>query len=680
MKFAIKVFDVDDGSKQNVSQEKVKECQKEAKAMTTFFHKNVVQYHSEKLLGLFYFILMQRCESSLYVWSQNNQNMIQNNVFYNIALQILDGLEFIHSKDWVLRDLKPQNILINYQNGQLEVKLCDFGAARHYPKLIKPKSTHFYGSLNYSPPEVIKQLKLQKENVLQTKIGDIWAYGICLSEIGKSKLNFDNYDKPNWVVPISPLLSEKAQKFVNFLLVPNPSNRPEIKEIREKLFQLFKDDIAQMCKLQIDQKLKPNQILPLSDHQNPLNPAPQLPMDIQNDFASYINNQIVNPAQELCDYIYLNLKCGFEINDENFPGDKESDQFAIKVFDVDDGSKNNSSQEKVKECQNEVNTIKTLNHKNLVKYHSDYQIGLFYFIQMQKCQSNLDIWSQKILRVIQNQLFYSIAVQILDGLEYLHSNGYILRDLKPQNILIKQKGEKIKIKLSYFGAVKDQPQLTNTKPANYYGSLAYTPPEILTQLLEKKIQVIQTKQGDIWAYGICLSTMGRSQLNFLDYCQKDWQVPVSLLLTAKAQQFINFILVQNPQKRPTLQQIRRKLDTLFKDEADRVQQNKKFKPNVIVPILSQNQTFNNSITYQQQQQNINRNQSGSTECLSKQTSSLTCEVLQYLFKDSCDQLVLEKSQLYLKHDEFVTCQIQMYSKKLVFANQLIYGANQFCSE
>ncbi|KAL4490450.1 hypothetical protein ABPG72_002660 [Tetrahymena utriculariae] len=239
LKYAIKVFDIDDGSKIRVSESKIQECQNEAFAMKKLNHKNVVEYHSDYQIQLFYFIQMKKCESSLYIWSKQNEEVIPNEQFYSIAKQILDGLKFIHDQGWILRDLKPQNILINYTDSKIKIRLCDFGAATCYPKLDDVKSTAFYGSLLFTPPEVIFSLLQGKENVKQTQQGDIWAFGICLSVIGKAQLNQMDYNNNNWQVPTSPLLTPEAQIFVNYILEQDPQLRPKIEQIRSKLDSLF---------------------------------------------------------------------------------------------------------------------------------------------------------------------------------------------------------------------------------------------------------------------------------------------------------------------------------------------------------------------------------------------------------------------------------------------------------
>ena len=51
-----------------------------------------------------------------------------------VLYQLLKGLHYLHSADIMHRDLKPSNLLLN---AQCQLKICDFGLARHLKKIVK---------------------------------------------------------------------------------------------------------------------------------------------------------------------------------------------------------------------------------------------------------------------------------------------------------------------------------------------------------------------------------------------------------------------------------------------------------------------------------------------------------------------------------------------------------------
>lgn len=65
-------------------------------------------------------------------------------------LQILLGMQYIHSKNIIYRDLKPQNILIDADGN---CKLVDFGLSKRIDS--RSKTFSYCGSAQYMAPEMI---------------------------------------------------------------------------------------------------------------------------------------------------------------------------------------------------------------------------------------------------------------------------------------------------------------------------------------------------------------------------------------------------------------------------------------------------------------------------------------------------------------------------------------------
>jgi len=81
------------------------------------------------------FLVMDRFGKDLQKIFQTGKKLFTDKVTYNLALKVLDVLEFIHSKGYCHNDIKAQNMLLGYgRTKENDVYLVDFGLVSKYQK------------------------------------------------------------------------------------------------------------------------------------------------------------------------------------------------------------------------------------------------------------------------------------------------------------------------------------------------------------------------------------------------------------------------------------------------------------------------------------------------------------------------------------------------------------------
>ena len=105
--------------------------------------------------------------------SNNSNKVISIDVVKSIMYQILKGMDFLHSKKILHRDLKPQNVLID---SKLNVRIADFGLSRTYTIPIKQYTKEVL-TLWYRAPELMLGTEYYSTGI------DMWSIGCILGEL-----------------------------------------------------------------------------------------------------------------------------------------------------------------------------------------------------------------------------------------------------------------------------------------------------------------------------------------------------------------------------------------------------------------------------------------------------------------------------------------------------------------
>ena len=99
-------------------QDKLENIKKEADILSKFDCNNIVKYYDSYLDKDKFYILMEYCDGQnlrdFINEHKKNNELIEEDILYNIIKQICLGIKEIHEKNIIHRDLKPENIFMNY--------------------------------------------------------------------------------------------------------------------------------------------------------------------------------------------------------------------------------------------------------------------------------------------------------------------------------------------------------------------------------------------------------------------------------------------------------------------------------------------------------------------------------------------------------------------------------------
>lgn len=215
--YAIKIISV-----KNLNNKVIENVKEEINIMLKIDHENIVKLHETIVSQKYIYLVLEYCDGGdLYKYIKTHGKLSEEET-KNYFFQISKGLYFLYSNNLIHRDLKPHNILIDYNN---VLKICDFGFVKENNENILFDT--LCGSPIYMAPEILKYKKYD------SKV-DLWSMGIILFEMLTSKPPFIGInhidlirviDSTELTIPDDITISNDCHDLLKSLIVVDPHNR-----------------------------------------------------------------------------------------------------------------------------------------------------------------------------------------------------------------------------------------------------------------------------------------------------------------------------------------------------------------------------------------------------------------------------------------------------------------------
>ena len=197
-------------------------------AMSVLNHPALLKFKGYTEEAPFYVITEYMANGSLFDVLRKQPDDLTPTIRTLIALDVARGVEYLHGKGMIHRDLKSLNILLDEN---FKAKICDFGMARIRSE--GPK-TGLIGTAHWMAPEVLMSAPDYDQKV------DVYSYGIFLWELLTGNMPYKDMKQSQITIGVTmenlrpPLPEQGPQKIMELIQScwsKDPAARPTMAQI-----------------------------------------------------------------------------------------------------------------------------------------------------------------------------------------------------------------------------------------------------------------------------------------------------------------------------------------------------------------------------------------------------------------------------------------------------------------
>jgi len=429
-----------------------------------------------------------------------------------IALQAARGLSAAHRVGIIHRDVKPGNLILDEEDGEIIVRVCDFGIAKQMGGESELTTTGSQlGTPDYVSPEQLKSSKHVDERT------DVWSLGATLYQMlcgaapyAHIESVFDlisaivSEDVPH-LQDRGPWIDASLSLIVHKALQRDPNQRWATLEDMADALRPFSggDELLDASRIRAVTPDRRSTVAPRANlkdapTQTSLPPAPLVEMDE----LGLINQSL--DGRYLVKRLIGKGGMGNVYEVEAAGGER----LAAKVVSAGvQGATPSTLQRFAREAKSS-SAISSLNVVRTIDAGCDDKLG-FPFIIMELL-NGVDLSSvMKREGALPPEIAVRLVVQAARGVAAAHARGVVHRDIKPANLFLQQdaKSSEITVKVCDFGVAKRVSGMGISSGASHYsltrsggmlGSPMYMSPE------QARNAKAVNERTDVWSLSVVL--------------------------------------------------------------------------------------------------------------------------------------------------------------------------------